>query len=48
MRGLYAGCFASMLEIAPYSAIVFTAYEGGISLRLLTDFGFGKLDFDPA
>ncbi|CAE7613121.1 mcfB [Symbiodinium natans] len=34
VRGLYAGCFASMLEIAPYSAIVFTAYEG-IKQRLL-------------
>ena len=34
MRGLYAGCLASMLEIAPYSAIVFTAYEGRRSKRL--------------
>ena len=34
VRGLYAGCFASMLEIAPYSAIVFTSYEGGRSQKL--------------
>ena len=27
-RGFYAGCGASCLEIAPYSAIAFGAYEG--------------------
>ena len=28
LRGFYAGLLASMLEIAPYSAIAFGAYEG--------------------
>lgn len=28
VAGLYAGCLASMLEIAPYTAIAFTSYEG--------------------
>eukprot|EP00913_Durusdinium_trenchii_P023229 g21807.t1 len=28
LAGLYAGCLASMLEIAPYTAIAFTSYEG--------------------
>eukprot|EP00435_Cladocopium_sp_Y103_P027607 s69_g6.t2 len=32
--GLYVGCLASMLEIAPYTAIAFTSYEG-LKQRLL-------------
>ncbi|CAE7775814.1 mcfB [Symbiodinium pilosum] len=46
VRGLYAGCFASMLEIAPYSAIVFTAYEG-IKQRLLPVGSTGVLPSGP-
>ena len=34
MAGLYVGCVASMLEIAPYTAIAFTSYEG-LKQRLL-------------
>lgn len=34
VAGLYVGCLASMLEIAPYTAIAFTSYEG-LKQRLL-------------
>ncbi|CAE7186900.1 UXT3, partial [Symbiodinium microadriaticum] len=46
VRGLYAGCFASMLEIAPYSAIVFTSYEG-IKQRLMPAGSTGVLPSGP-
>ncbi|CAE7282380.1 mcfB [Symbiodinium sp. CCMP2456] len=46
VRGLYAGCLASMLEIAPYSAIVFTSYEG-IKQRLMPAGSTGILPSGP-